>query len=53
MDFGLDTVVPTASTQVANLIMAQVQVMPTIVLISFSHGKKPEKLNGINFKRLQ
>ena len=27
--------------------------MPTIVPISISHGEKPEKFNGLNFKRWQ
>ena len=33
--------------------MAQALVMPTIGHISVSLGKKPEKFNGLNFKRWQ
>ena len=53
MDFGLDTIIPTASTQVVTHIMAQALVMPTTVPISVSLGEKPEKFSGLNFKRWQ
>ena len=33
--------------------MAQAPVMPTALSISVSHGEKPEKFNGLDFKRRQ
>ena len=53
MDFDSNNVVPAVSTQLATPIMAQVSVMPTVVYISVSLGGKPEKFNGLNFKRWQ
>ena len=53
MDIGSDTMVPTASAQVATPTVTQAPVMPTTVPISISPGEKPEKFNGLNFKRWQ
>ena len=51
MDF--DNVVPTASTKMATPTMAQAQMILTVVPIFVSHEEKPEKFNGLNFKRWQ
>ena len=53
MDSSSDTIVPTASAQVATPTVAQAPVMPTIVPISVSPGEKLEKFNELNFKRWQ
>ena len=53
MDIGSDTMVPTASAQVATPTLTQAPVMPTTVPISVSLGEKPEKFSGLNFKRWQ
>ena len=53
MDIGSDTMVPTASAQVATPTVTQAPVMPTTVPISVSPGEKPEKFSGLNFKRWQ
>ena len=51
MDPDSNNVVPVASAQVATLAVAQVPVMPTVVPIFVSPREKPEKFNGLNFKR--
>ena len=51
MDIGSDTMVPTASAQVATPTVTQAPVMPTTVPIFVSPGEKPEKFSGLNFKR--
>ena len=53
MDYGLNTIVPTTSAQVATPTVAQALVMPTTVPISVSPGEKPEKFSGLNFKGWQ
>ena len=53
MDIGSDTMVPTASAQVATPTVTQAPVMPTMVPISVLPEEKPEKFNGLNFKRWQ
>ena len=53
MDFGSGTVVPTASTHVTTLIVAQAPVLPTTVPITVSFREKPKKFSGLNFKRWQ
>ena len=53
MDIGSDTMVPTASAQVATPTVTQAPVMPTTVPISVSPGEKPERFSGLNFKRWQ
>ena len=53
MDIGSNTMVPTASTQVATPTVTQAAVMLTTVPISVSPGEKLEKLSGLNFKRWQ
>ena len=53
MDIGSDTMVPTASSQVATPTVTQAPVMPTTVPISVSPGEKPEKFSRLNFKRWQ
>ena len=51
MDYDSNNVVPAASAQVATPIVAQVSVMPTVVSIYVSPEEKPEKFNGLKFKR--
>ena len=53
MDIGLDTMVLTASAQVATPTVTQAPVLPTTVPIFVSPGEKPEKFSGLNFKRWQ
>ena len=53
MDSGSGTVVPTASTHVTTLTVAQAPVLPTTVPITVSLREKPKKFNGLNFKRWQ
>ena len=53
MDIGSDTMVPTASAQVATPTVTQAPVMPITVPISESPREKPEKFSGLNFKRWQ
>ena len=53
MDSDSNNVVLAASAQVATLTVAQVLVMLTVVPISISLYEKPEKFNGLNFKRWQ
>ena len=53
MDSGSDTAISTASAQVATPTVAQESVMLIDVPISVSHGEKPKKLCGLNFKRWQ
>ena len=53
MDYDSNNIVPTISDQEATPTMAQVPMMPTVVPISVSPGEKPEKFNGLNFKRGQ
>ena len=53
MDYGSDTIVPTASAHIATLIVAQSLVLLTTVLIFVSPGEKLEKFSGLNFKRWQ
>ena len=50
MDSDSNNIVPAEFSQVANPIVAQVQVMPIIVSISVSLGETPKKFNGLNFK---
>ena len=52
MDSASDTIVPTASSHVATLNVAQALVLPTTVPISVSPGGKLEKFNGLNFLML-
>ena len=53
MDYGSDTIVPTASAHIATLIVAQSLVLLTTVLIFVLPGEKLEKFSGLNFKRWQ
>ena len=53
MDFDSNNNVPTASAKVVTPTVAQVLVRPTVMPISFSHGEKLEKFNGLSFKRWQ
>ena len=53
MDFGSNTIVPTASAHVVTPTVAQALVLPITVPIFVSLGEKPEKFNGLNFKRWQ
>ena len=53
MDFDSHNVIPSASTQVVILTMAQAPMMPTIVPIFISPREKLEKFNGLNFKMWQ
>ena len=53
MYFDSNKTVPPTFTQVSIPTVAQVPVMPTVVPIFVSHGEKPEKFNGLNFKRWQ
>ena len=53
MDSDSNNVVPVVSTQVATLTMTQVPVMTIAMLIFVSSREKPEKFNGLNFKRWQ
>ena len=53
MDYGLDTIVPTASAHGATSTVAQAPMLPTIMPISVSPGEKLEKFSGLNFKRWQ
>ena len=50
---GSDTIIPTAFVHVATSTVAQAPVLPTTMPISVSPGEKPEKFNGLNFKRWQ
>ena len=53
MDIDSDTMVPTASAQVATPTVTQAPMMPTTVPISVSPGEKTKKFSGLNFKRWQ
>ena len=53
MDSNSNNVVLSASTQVATPIMAQALVMPIAMPIYVLLGEKPNKFNGLNFKRWQ
>ena len=45
MDYDSNNIAPATSAQVATPTVAQVLIMPTVVLISISSGEKPEKFN--------
>ena len=53
MDSDSNNNVLAASTQVGTPTASQVPMMPIVVPISISHGEKPEKFNGLNFKMWQ
>ena len=53
MDSSSDTIVPTTSAHWATPHVAQAPVLPTTVPIFVSPGEKPEKFNGLDFKRWQ
>ena len=53
MDSDSNNNVLAASAQVGTPTAAQVPMMPIVVPISISHGEKPEKFNGLNFKMWQ
>ena len=51
MDSDSNNTVLAASTHVETPAVAQVPVIPSAMPISISPGEKPEKFNGLNFKR--
>ena len=53
MDSDSNNAIPAASAQVATFIVAQVPLMPIVMLICVSPGEKPEKFNELNFKMWQ
>ena len=53
MESGSDTIVLTPSDHGATSIVAQAPVLPATLPISISHGEKPEKFSGLNFKKWQ
>ena len=53
MAYDPNNMIVLESFKEANLIMAQVPMMPTTLPVFVSSGKKLEKFNGLNFKQWQ